>query len=222
MEVSKNGPNVLQLWQRLQAMEDELRFDGKAYPDGMCALPFRLTGQGFFPGGDGLWRDEEELSIATDGALRQGGAVFLGNDFGAAESYKKLEKKSFENVPTWRHIKIRAKSADIPAEITFFTNAIMGLRTDGTALTQRRWETMRGFPEFCGEFLAFQLSILKPRLTVVMGPHAKAAFDAFADISMAGRVLYTSHPYADFGFTKERREADISELKAAWQEASQN
>ena len=141
--------------------------------------------------------------------------MFLGNDFGTLKSYEKLEKRSFENVPTWRHIKLRAASAGISPDFAFFTNAIMGLRVDGTALTQRSWQTMRGFSQFCGEFLDFQLVTLRPRLTVVMGPHARAAFDALADRSAAGRVLYTTHPYADYSFTPERRGADIAELKAA-------
>src|ERR1700730_15900101 len=165
MHPNTNSPHVSQLWQRLEAMENELRFGGMAYPEGMCAFPFRLKGQGFFPGGDGLWRNEGELSSEGDGALRQGGVVFLGNDFGTLKSYEKLEKRSFENVPTWRHIKLRAASAGISPDFAFFTNAIMGLRVDGTALTQRSWQTMRGFSQFCAEFLDFQLVTLRPRLT---------------------------------------------------------
>jgi hypothetical protein len=216
LTMETNNPHVSQLWARLKSMENELRFDGKAYPEGMCSFPFQLQGQGFFPGGDGLWRDENQLSTANEGTLHPGGVMFLGNDFGVLDSYKKLETKGFENVPTWRHIKLRIKSAGIPTELAFFTNAIMGLRLDGKALTQRSWETMAGFPKFCEEFLDFQLATLKPRLTVVMGPHAKAAFDALGLKSAAGRVLYTTHPYADYGFSEDRRAADIAELKMAW------
>jgi hypothetical protein len=145
--------------------------------------------------------------------------LFLANDFGVLETFKKLEKTGFENVPTWRHLKLRAVSACIPTELTFFSNAIMGLRESGTALDPRSWQKMPGFPQFCGEFLNYQLTVLQPRLTVVMGPHAKAAFDALADKSSAGRVLYTTHPYADYSFSKERRAADIAELKSAWRQA---
>jgi len=220
MEIDTKNKDVAQLWQRLEAMENELRFEGKSYPTGMCRFPFRLTGQGFFPGGDGMWRNDDELSLEKNGALPQGGVLFLGNDFGILDSYKRLEKKGFENVPTWRHIKLRVKSADIPSELTFFTNAIMGLRVDGKALTQRSWRSMRDFPQFCEEFLDFQLAALRPNLTVVMGPHAGIAFDALANKSAAGKVLYTTHPYADYGFSAERRAADISELKRAWQSAN--
>jgi len=207
---------VSQLWQRLEEMERELRFDGKAYPGGMCPFPFRLKGQGFFPGGDGLWRDDSDLSAAKDGKLLQGGVVFLANDFGVLSSFQRLEERSFENVPTWRNIKHRAVGAGIPVASTFFTNAIMGLRVDGTALTPKSWQKMGRFSEFCGEFLDFQLDILKPRLTVIMGPQAKTAFDALGNSFRAGRVLYTTHPYGDFNFSQKRKESDIAELKAAW------
>ena len=216
MESNGKSAHVSELWQRLDAMENEMRFGGKSYPVGMCTFPFRLKGQGFFPGGDGLWRNDGELSTAGEGVLRQGGVIFLGNDFGVLHSYKKLEKRGFENVPTWRHIKLRATAASIPTEMAFFTNTIMGLRVDGSALTQRSWQKLAGFPRFCGEFLDFQFSVLRPRLTVVMGPHAAAAFDALADKKAAGRVLYTTHPYADFRLSEKRRLTDIAELKAAW------
>jgi hypothetical protein len=211
-----SGSHVEQLWNRLEAMENELRFDGKSYPAGMCPFPFRLTGQGFFPGGDGLWRNGEELTSKKDGAIHQGGCLFLGNDFGVLETYKKLEKKGYENVPTWRHIKLRASAANIPEPLAFFTNAIMGLRISGTALTRCSWQKIPEFSQFCAEFLDFQLTVLKPKLTVVMGPDAKAAFDTLANKSAAGRVLYTTHPYADFNFSVERRAADIAELSEAW------
>ncbi|WP_263379656.1 hypothetical protein [Granulicella paludicola] len=217
MDNNTRTVEVAQLWERLEAMENDLRFDGKHYPRGMCRFPFRLAGQGFFPGGDGMWRDDGELASQKAGKIQQGGVLFLGNDFGVLDSYKKLEKKGFENVPTWRHIKLRAASAGIPSELTFFTNAIMGLRIDGKALSPRSWQTMAGVPKFCEEFLDFQLTTVKPRLTVVMGPHAKDAFDALATKSKAGKVLYTTHPYADFNFPPARRAADIAELKASWQ-----
>jgi hypothetical protein len=40
MQVSAKQVDVSQLWLRLGEMEGELRFEGKAYPDGMCSFPF--------------------------------------------------------------------------------------------------------------------------------------------------------------------------------------
>jgi hypothetical protein len=61
--------DVMKLWAKLERMEQEQRFNGAAYPVGMTRFPFRLKGQGFFPGEDGLWRDEGHISRRALGAL---------------------------------------------------------------------------------------------------------------------------------------------------------
>lgn len=96
----QKGVNVQVLWDKLSEMEDRLSSGGKAYPDGMCAFPFRLRGQGIFPGGDGLWRCEGAESEQTSGALPQDGVMFLGNDFGTLESFQRLRTRGFENRPS--------------------------------------------------------------------------------------------------------------------------
>jgi hypothetical protein len=136
-------------------MEREMRFDGKSYPRGMCRFPFRLIGQGFFPGGDGLWRDDGELGIEKSADLPRNGAVFIGNDFGTLSSYLKLRRRGYENVPTWRHIKSRVRNAGIPHERTFFTNAILGLRNDGSALDKKSWRKCPFFRSSAENFFGF-------------------------------------------------------------------
>jgi hypothetical protein len=217
--MTKSPSNISELWNRLEAMEREHRFDGKKYPTGMCPFPFRLVGQGFFPGGDGLWRPDDKLSAKNNGGLPIGGVLFLRNDFGTVATYRKLENSGYENPPTWRHIKERIRAAQISVEATFFTNAIVGLREEGTALTKKSWQTMPKVAEFCGEFLRFQLDTLRPRLTVIMGPDARVAFDKFVKAAYKGQTLVTGHPYADFGLTAERRAADIRQLSSAWASA---
>jgi hypothetical protein len=75
----------------------------------MSPFPFKLLGQGFFPGGDGLWRDDSALDQQSSGVLPIGGIVFLGNDFGTLTTYQKLRSKGFENPPTWRRLKERIR-----------------------------------------------------------------------------------------------------------------
>jgi len=199
-------------------MERELRFEGRPYPRGMCKFPFRLTGQGFFPGGDGLWRQDSDLSAASDGSLPSRGVVFFGNDFGSLNSYNRLRKSLFENVPTWRHIKARVCKAGIPTDRTFFTNTILGLREEGPALGKKSWQSFPDFAHFCGEFLRFQLKVLAPRLVVIMGPNARESFRAFA-LKTSAKVLYTTHPYADFGLSEGRLQNEVRALAQAWERA---
>lgn len=210
--------NVRVLWDRLGRMEAERRFDGHEYPSGIVKFPFRLTGQGFFPGGDGLWRNDGDLDSGSDGALPSNGVMFIGNDFGSLKSFKKL-KRGFENPLTWRHIKARVIASGISPQSTFFTNAFVGLREEGRALDQKDWENMPIFCDFCTEFLAFQLEQVSPKLIVLMGPKAQTAFDSLISRSPIGksfRILRTCHPYGDFNFTRERRSKDAMLLAEAW------
>jgi hypothetical protein len=225
--------SVVSLWECLQEMEDEKRFDGRAYPAGMSCFPFRLKGQGFFPGGDGLWRDYTQLSQASAGLVAADGIMFLGNDFGTLKSYERLRKKGFENPLTWKHLKQRVERAGLPVSRTFFTNAVMGLRDNGTALDKKDWDGLPLFKAFCREFLAFQIDTLRPRLIVVMGPAPKRTLDslAVAKTVASGRfpkmevgsheatMYFSTHPYGDFNFNEERKARDASELRDAWADA---
>ncbi|HWG19430.1 MAG TPA: hypothetical protein VG225_02800 [Terracidiphilus sp.] len=222
--------SVATLWKRLQDMENEKRFNGQAYPEGMSYFPFRLTGQGFFPGGDGLWRDDADIARESPGVITINGIMFLGNDFGTCQSYERLRKKGFENPLTWKHVKCRVSRAGLPQSLTFFTNAVMGLRKEGSALEKKNWDEVPAFAKFCREFLIFQIETLRPRLIVVMGPIPKSTLDSLAVGSKvcSGRfplmqfgshkatIYYGSHPYGDFNFSEERKIRDGLELEDAW------
>lgn len=221
---------ISRLWSRLRDMENEKRFDGQAYPVGMCPSPFRLVGQGFFPGGDGLWRNETDLGASSQGSLALAGITFLANDFGTLGSYMKLRSKGYENPLTWKHVKQRVLRADLPQSNTFFTNAVMGLRTDGPALGKRDWANKPLFGRFCEEFLEFQIQTLKPRLVVVLGPVARSTLEyltgaktstteMYPVMKIAGHTAtfhYDTHPYGDFNFNEQRKANDAIRLRNAW------
>ncbi len=210
-------------------MERQKRFSGESYPHGMCAFPFRLKGQGFFPGGDGLWRDDQHLEEPSQGTLPINGLMFVGNDFGTLAGYLKLRKNSFENPQTWKNLRERVRRARLPESEMFFTNAVMGLRTEGKALDKKDWGKDPLFPEFCREFFVYQVETMKPRLLVIFST-ARATIETLipgenltsADPSVARvgshtvLVLHTTHPYPDFGFSEERRERDVECLARAW------
>jgi hypothetical protein len=214
-------------------MEDEKRFNGCAYPAGMSRFPFQLTGQGFFPGGDGLWRNEAQLAQASPGLVAMGGIMFLGNDFGTRKSYERLRKKGYENPLTWKHVKQRIGRAGLPSSCTFFTNAVMGLRGEGTALDKKDWDGVPQFKAFCREFLVYQIETLRPKLIVVMGQVPRVTLDSLAVGSTinSGRfpkmrvgsyvatVCFSTHPYGDFNFDEERKGRDGAELQEAWNQA---
>jgi hypothetical protein len=239
LKMIENDSNIIevgQLWTQIEIMESQRRFHGLAYPEGQGAFPFRLTGQGFFPGGDGLWREDNELSVESSKRIRREGVMFLGNDFGTLRSYESLRLKSFENPVTWKNLKSRVRRANLPTDRAFFTNSVLGLRlgSETKALDKRDWQNSRQFAAFCREFLLFQVEALVPRLIVVLGPSALVSLKAFGlSLSEEGNswvklgshetLLHrTTHPYGDFNFSPSRKEQDAAALHLAWAQATPN
>jgi hypothetical protein len=91
-EMMSDCPEVRLLRDKIDQLEQERRFEGN-YPKGMARFPGKLTGQGFFPGGDGLWRDD--VQGPSTSPFPVGGIMFLGNDFGTLESFKKDSANGF-------------------------------------------------------------------------------------------------------------------------------
>jgi hypothetical protein len=220
--ISSTAANIQDLWGRLSQMEGEHRFGGREYPLGTVKFPFYLKGQGFFAGGDGLWRDDDNLESESDGVLPSGGIVFIGNDFGSLSGFKRLTR-GFENPLTWRNLKARVRAANLPTELTFFTNAFVGLRESGRALDSREWSQMPLFCSYCTEFLTFQLEQLSPKLVVLMGPKSQESFDALirkSSLVKSFQILKTGHPYADFSLSDARKLQDVRLLANAWEAVS--
>lgn len=69
---------------RIAELEAPRSFDGESYPPGLTSFPGVLPGQGFFPGGDGLYRDSVSSSDAPPFPV--GGVMVLGNDFGCLDN----------------------------------------------------------------------------------------------------------------------------------------
>jgi uracil DNA glycosylase superfamily protein len=220
-------PEVKLLWDKIDQLEQERRFEGRPYPKGMAKFSGRLTGQGFFPGGDGLWRDD--VKAPSTSPFPVGGIMFLGNDFGTLESFKKTLQRGYENVPTWQRLKERLEKAAIPGEVGFYTNAVLGLRTEQKAV--ERINRSPDFCKFCDEFLRFQLETMNPRMIVALGRAVKSRVCSTLNLSSMAettRVVawqgtklvlhFTSHPYSDFK-QDDRWAERVELLKNAWEEA---
>lgn len=220
------------LFTKLKEMEESNRFFGKPYPSGMEPFPRKLIGQGFFPGGDGLWRDDDSARIRAPSPYQfpKNGIMFLGNDFGSTLGFSKL--KVHENPPTWRHLRARLLNAKIPGELGFYTNAYLGLRNDRNALADPI--AHREYDQFCKEFLEFQILTQAPQLIVVLGDrpagllHQVVKFPSMSLGEVAqGRVqslfasvVTVSHPYSDLNKSSIEKQKEGNILAHAWASAS--
>ena len=212
--------NVARLWQQLEKLEHENRFDGASYPSGIAPFPFRLSGQGFFPGGDGLWRDD--ASSPTAGELPTGGVLFLAADFGTLESYNKLCSHGYQSAPIWKNLKRRILDAGLPTNKIFCSNIYPGLRVENRALGVYPAVQNPEYPLFSVEMLRFQIETLSPKLIVSLGPvpevfvHRFKNVLAFRDGSLPA-VLFTPHPERDSELPPIRRHQLATELRDAWE-----
>lgn len=115
---------------KLADLESQIRFDQAPYPEGLTGFPGILTGQGFFPGGDGLWRDSPLDPPSNNYPVN--GIMVLGNDFGCLDNpnnsrspgFRQWLNMGYENPPTWK-IKETFRKAGLPPEQCFFTNAYL-------------------------------------------------------------------------------------------------
>jgi len=161
------------LRKKIEILELESRFDGEAYPPGLTRFPGILKGQGFFPGGDGLWRDDPASANAPPFPV--GGIMILGNDFGCEDNpdpkspgFKQCLARGFEEPRTWS-IKDTLIKAGRLSEQCFFTNAYLGLRTESPSTGRSPGAKVEVFKAMCRRFLHDQIQEQKPRLIVCLG-----------------------------------------------------
>jgi len=158
------------LREQIKQLESELRFDGHPYPEGLTGFPGILPGQGFFPGGDGLRRNNPAFKEAP--SFPAGDIMILGNDFGCLDNpaprspgFQQCLEIGFEDPPTW-NIKDTLRKAGIQGELCFFTNAYLGLRTGTKPTGESPAAKNKSFKTTCQDFFRYQVEVQKPRLIV--------------------------------------------------------
>jgi uracil-DNA glycosylase len=208
---------VCLLRERLRELESHGRFEGKPYPRGLIEFPWELTGRGFFPGGDGLWREAASIKGPALYSFPFEGIMFVGQDFGSLGKYPPQERPwELDNVATWKFLVKRIEESKIPADRSFFTNALLGLREKGPTIGQN--QCLRDTPEYeqmCRSFLSYQIEIQDPRLIVIFRSVQPQFYSPmFSDVctidgrpnlknaTCVGRkriILITPHPSSDHG-----------------------
>jgi hypothetical protein len=137
------------------------------YPPGVEAVPERIGGTAFFPGGRGLWMPDLMLAPPE---MPIGKVMIVGQDFHSVRNYKKsLALGCSTRNPTWRNLVRLLKAAGIRPGDCFFTNAYMGLRSGDRSTGQFPGLRDAAFIDRCRLFFLLQLKVLRPRLIVGLG-----------------------------------------------------
>ncbi len=118
---------VKTLWAELGRLEKEGPMPYPEGDEGMTPFPGRLTGQGFFPGGDGLWRDDPKDTNPPPVPI--GGILYLGNDFGPLDTFQTTVKRGYETDgnSTWNNL--RCVSKKLKNETPMFADSLGFIQT---------------------------------------------------------------------------------------------
>ena len=225
---------VATLRQRMEEMQGK---EGEAYPPCVVPIPYYLTGRGFFPGGDGIWRDSHQISQPASVAFPTDGIMVLGQDFGSLKEYP-AQSRSYEldSLLTWKYLVPRLRDAHVPFDRVFFSNGLLGLRRVGSNDGRHPGLSIPTYVQMCSEFLRFQIAVQNPRLIVIFDsldesvylPFFAAAFQHPTNVRIfRGEVLgrnrvmvKTQHPRSDCGVinrNKDNYRERCRTIEQAWQ-----
>jgi hypothetical protein len=137
-----------------------------AYPAGVLPLGGRISGTSFFPGGDGLWKEEDS---SVD--IPIGGVMVIGHNFDNVKGFQQslLAGKEPLSSPTWRNLLQMLSNFSIAPSECFFTNAYVGVIDAESNVGDFPGGRSPIFVEKCLDLLAFEIEVQRPRLILTLG-----------------------------------------------------
>jgi len=133
------------------------------YPKGVTPVRKLATETAFFPGGYGVWM-ENNTDILPD-------IMVIGQDFSLKEQHEKILTGITHDIDTntWKEIIKLFKEVGIPLCRCFFTNSMMGLRESGSNTGIFIGLKDDNYLKRNISFLENQIELVKPSLIIVLG-----------------------------------------------------
>jgi uracil-DNA glycosylase len=133
------------------------------YPDKVKPVKKMLDITAFFPGGRGLWLEEESTEFPS--------ILVLGQDFSTVKAYEAMVagNKADLDSPTWKNLIKLFDEAKVDLHKCFFTNVFMGLRDTEKMTGQFPGRKDNDFVNMNLAFLLFQILTIKPNLIITLG-----------------------------------------------------
>lgn len=137
------------------------------YPPSVLPVKELVKGTAFFPGGFGLWSENNDGSFDD---FPFGGVMILGHDYGSKESHDLARKRGDElDCATWRNLMSLLNEAKIPLSQCFFTNVYMGLRKGCRNTGKFPGSSDQAFVDRCQSLLSNQIRLQHPRIILTLG-----------------------------------------------------
>lgn len=168
MSVDTRGPltkDEILTRRALGSLRDRLQAFGE-YPAHTLPIDEEIERTAFFPGGSGLWKEEDDLPRWPSGRV-----MILGQDFDSEVSYRKSMARGKEELKggTWLHLVALLNAVGVSPTDCFFTNFFMGVRKGEKATGRHPDAGNESFVERCRQFLLFQIEIQRPKVILVLG-----------------------------------------------------
>ncbi len=136
----------------------------KSDPENVKRVEKMVETTAFFPGGKGLWLEEDQENIFPD-------ILVLGQDFSHVEYYNEVasgKKKDFKET-TFRNMIKLFKEAEIDLNRCFFSNVFTGLRVSDSMTGDFPGIKCKTYVEESIKFLLFQIETIKPKVIITLG-----------------------------------------------------
>lgn len=160
----------------LEQLFDNTKDNKAIYPKSMQWIAGEITGIAFFPGGKGTFNNDDTISDKQ--------IMVLGQDFDTWDNFNKSKENGQEDIeknPTWRNILEYLKSVDLSPSNCFFTNAILGCRTEGCSTGKSPAFKETEFLRYCRSFFLRQLDMQQPKIIFVLGKHVAEFLSASSE-----------------------------------------
>lgn len=133
------------------------------YPDKVKLVEKMLDITAFFPGGRGLWLEEDSTDFPS--------ILVLGQDFSTVKAYEAMVagNKADLDSPTWKNLIKLFEVAGVDLKECFFSNVFMGLRDTEKMTGKFPGVRDKDFVNRNLEFLLFQIETIKPKLIITLG-----------------------------------------------------
>ena len=133
------------------------------YPDKVKLVEKMLDITAFFPGGRGLWLEQDSTDFPS--------ILILGQDFSTVKAFEAMVEgnKADLNSPTWKNLIKLFKEADVDLKKCFFSNVFMGLRDTQKMTGKFPGARDKDFVNRNLEFLLFQIETIKPEIIITLG-----------------------------------------------------
>jgi len=171
------------------------------YPQGVCGTDERIAGTAFFPGGDGLWKEQKNIERP---AMPIGKIMVLGHNFDSVAGFRKSVAHGSENMksPTWRYLINFLHDTNINPNSCFYTNVYMGLISGGSNVGKFPGSKDKAFVSRCLSYLKEQLAVVQPLVVLVLGIHVPALLANISEELSVWRGIASFRMLDDSGIPK--------------------